>query len=235
MNFWIRSSIFGVILFGLAYFLFANQESLFAIIESTEMSDSNATANGQASTDKEAVIDQPTKFEKRPIKKENAAAQGLSRFYANLHGEYGEQAKIRNNIVFLPDPTGNLTEILEEKAKVTRPLKPSWRGNTESRPFRTGETLFQKLSEYSENEGLEIIWWLNKDLIIKDPFRIDKELLYTAYLIANAVQGHFPNGVTSYFCYKQRSIVLIEEGMDYLQQECEVLTPETLKQQTRRR
>jgi Toxin co-regulated pilus biosynthesis protein Q len=232
MNFWIRTTIFGVILLGLAYFLFANQESLFEIIESTE---AEMSVEGAATaTKKEKVVQQPREFAKKALKTDNAAAQGLSRFYANLHGEYGEEAKIRNNIVFLPDPTGNLTEILEAKAKITRPLRVSWRGNTEARPFRKGETLFQKLSEYAENEGLEVLWWLNKDLIIKDPFRINKELLYTAYLIGNAVQGHFPNGVVAYFCYNQRSIVIIEEDIEYLQKECELLTPETLKQYKRR-
>lgn len=232
MNFWIRSTIFGFILLGLAYFLFANQESLFEIIESAEIESSVESEANPSKTEK--VVAQPKEFAKKALKTDNAAAKGLSRFYANLHGEYGEEAKIRNNIVFLPEPTGNLTEILEAKAKITRPLRVSWRGNTESRPFRTGETLFQKLSEYAEKEGLEVLWWLNKDLIIKDPFRINKELLYTAYLIGNAVEGHFPNGVIAYFCYNQRSIVLIEEDIEYLQKECEVLEPETLKQHKRR-
>lgn len=231
MMFWIRTILFGLLLAGLAYYLLANQESLSLMFDSSDSAQVSSTDEEKAN---DSPIDEPTQHVKKPVKTENAAAQGLSRFYANLHGEFGEEARIRNNVVYLPEPNGSLVEILQAKAMITRPLKASWRGMKESRPFRQGETLFQKLSEYAEKEGLEVIWWLNRDLIIKDPFRIDKETLYTAYLIGNAVEGHFPNGVTSYFCYKQRSIVLVDQDIDYLNQECEVLTPETLKRHSRR-
>ena len=53
--------------------------------------------------------------------------------------------KVRNNIVYLPEPSGDLAQILEAKRLITRPLRKNWTGNTENHPFRLGETLFQKL------------------------------------------------------------------------------------------
>lgn len=232
MTFWIRSFIFATILAGLAYYLFANNDELLKLINMD--SQSSASAQDEAEI-KEKTVVEPPQQKRRPINADNSAAQGLSRFYANLHGDFGEEARIRNNVVFLPDPNDNLKELLTAKAMVTRPLKRSWRGYTEPRPFRKGETLFQKLSEYAEKEGIEVMWWLNRDLVIKDPFRINKELLHTAYLIGNVIQGHFPDGVTSYFCNKQRTIVIIEQDIDYLGEDCMLLTPENLKQSTRRR
>mgnify|MGYP001944466105 CR=1 FL=1 len=220
-----------MILLSVAYVLLPDKNELNALFDAEQTEQQTSTS--QAATDDKAVVD-PSQHVKKSLKTDNAAAKGLSRFYANLHGEFGEEAKIRNNVVYLPDPTGNLEEILQAKALMTRPLKENWRGMKESRPFRKGETLFQKLSEYAEKDGLEVIWWLNRDLVIKDPFRIEKEMLKTAYLIGNAVDGHFPEGVTTYFCYKQRSIVLIEQNLEYLQDQCMELNTESLKGGRRR-
>lgn len=230
--FWIRSFIFTLILGGIAYYLLVYNEEFLKLID---MESGSSTTTQVKATSKEKTVVEPPQQTRRPINADNSAAQGLSRFYANLHGGFGEEAQIRNNVVFLPDPNDNLQEVLKAKAMVTRPLKRSWRGYTEARPFRKGETLFQKLSEYAEKEGLEVMWWLNRDLIIKDPFRINKELLHTAYLIGNVIQGHFPDGVTSYFCNKQRTIVIIEQDIDYLAEDCMLLTPENLKQSIKRR
>jgi len=230
--FWIRSFIFVICLGGLAYYLLANNEELLKLLDMQSQSSSSVSEKDETS---EKAVVEPPQQSRRPINADNSAAQGLSRFYANLHGGFGEEAKIRNNVVFLPDPDDNLKEILTAKAMVTRPLKRTWRGYTEARPFRKGETLFQKLSEYAEKEGLEVIWWLNRDLIVKDPFRINKELLHTAYLIGNTIQGHFPDGVTSYFCNKQRTIVIVEKDIEYLKEDCLLLTPDNLKQAIRRR
>jgi len=217
MNFWIRNIIFGSVLIALVFLLFDNQELFFTATENTK-------------PEKVAVIDPSHKATiiketPRPIKKsKNAAADGLSRFYANLHGDDDNKGpKIRNNIVYLPDPKGDIVELLEARRMVTRPLRKSWRGNNENHPFRLGETLFQKLSEYANNEGLEVIWWLNRDFVVKDPFRINKDIIKTAYQVGNAVGGHFPEGINVYFCNQQRTLVLIDLPISYLDEECILL------------
>ena len=106
-----------------------------------------------------------------------------------------------------------------------RPYRDSWQGTTASRSFRKGQTLYQKLAEYAKQDGIEIIWWLNRDFIIKDPFRIEKNILKTAYQIGEAVAGHFPEGINSYFCYRQRTLVFINEAPKYLDEECLLLKP----------
>ncbi|MBL4899757.1 MAG: TcpQ domain-containing protein, partial [Colwellia sp.] len=114
-------------------------------------------------------------------------------------------------------------EILQAKERVVRPYKESWQGTTASRTFRKGQTLYQKLAEYAEQDGLQVIWWLNRDFIIKDAFRIEKNILKTAYQIGEAVAGHFPEGISSYFCYRQRTLVFINEAPDYLNDQCSLL------------
>lgn len=227
MNFWLRNFIIGLILAVLAYILLANQDLLFKTaqdITSTE----DTTSTG---VDEVTKIEQPKKVTEKPKKakkRSNAAADGLSKFYANLHGDDNDDGpKIVNNVVYLQDPKGDLVKLLEAKRMTTRPLRKNWRGDKESRPFRLGQTLFQKLYEYAEEQGLEVIWWLNRDLVVKDAFRINKDIVKTTYLIGKAIEGHFFDGISTYFCYQQRTLVLIDEALPYLDEECILLTTDT--------
>lgn len=231
MTFWIRNLILGLFLATLAWGFFANQELLMSLTGSLEGEEKSPEVKTPvAQTSPSAVVNEPVKETKKrkPEKYQqgrtttNAAALGLSRFYANLHGDMnGKGPKIRNNIVYLPDPKGDLVKILQAREVVVRPYKKTWQGRKESRPFRKGETLNQKLSEYSDQDGISLIWWLNRDYVIKDPFRIEKTLLKTSIDVAKAVEGHFQSGLSIFFCNRQRAIVIIESAPHpYLDDEC---------------
>ena len=221
MNFWLRNIILGGILALLAWAFFANQDLLLSIDGSGEQEDqTEITTNDEPlkpTTDKNKE-----KKHQQTKPSSNAAADGLSRFYANLYGEKdGKGPKIRNNIVYLPDPKGDIKKILQARELTVRPYKKSWKSITESRPFRTGETLNQKLVEYSAKEGIDLIWWLNRDYVVKDPFRIKKDILRTTFQVAKAVEGHFESGLSVFFCNKQRAVVVIESAPhSFLDDEC---------------
>ncbi|ARD45095.1 TcpQ domain-containing protein [Colwellia sp. PAMC 21821] len=227
MKFWLLSIVSGLMLIGLALALWLNQELLFSfsqdVADETVATKVDRHHDDKAETDGEA--DPVAKEEViKAKKKTNAAADGLSRYYANLHGEMdGKGPKIRNNIVYLPDPEGDLEKILEARRLITRPLRKNWTGNTDSHPFRLGETLYQKLSEYANENDLEMIWWLNRDFLVKDAFRINENIITTSYQVGKAIEGHFENGLSIYFCYQQRAIVLIENSIPYLAKECMLL------------
>lgn len=226
MDFWLRNGIFAIILSVIAYFLLANQELLIAIGDSVIGSSQTESQQpiGTAEKGQTTTVDKGKKVSE-PKESTNKAADGLSRFYANLHGSDDNEdgPQIRNGVVYLPEPKGNLELLLEAKAMVTRPLKENWRSDKKSLPFRTGQTLLQKMTEYAENEGLEVIWRLNRDLLIKDPFRINKDILQTAYQLGMALHGYFPEGVDVYFCYKQRSIVFQTGPHEYMADNCKLL------------
>ncbi|WP_085297894.1 TcpQ domain-containing protein [Cognaticolwellia mytili] len=224
MNFWLRNIVLGTILIGLAAALLLNQDLLFSLTLETADNNNKTSSSIEDKHVVETVIDPSDKSVVRPSKSKNAAAEGLSRFYANLHGDSDEKGpKIIKNIVYLPEPKGNLEEILEARRLITRPLRKNWTGRTETHPFRLGETLFQKLSQYSEDNGLEVIWWLDRDFLVKDAFRVNKDILITAYQVGKAIEGHFENGLSIYFCNKQRTIVLIEYTIPYLINQCILL------------
>jgi len=229
MGFWVRNIIFAIILIALAYGFFANQDLLLSLDGAFEQEAATEVVPLKEPTPKPATTTTTTtKSQYQQSKKTaNAAAEGLSNFYAKIYGDGIDKKgpRIRNNVIFLPDPRGDLLEILQTREMIVRPYRASWQGTTASRAFRKGETLYQKLAEYAGQEGLEIIWWLNMDFIIKDAFRIDKNILKTAYQIGEAVSGHFPEGISSFFCYRQRTLVFINEAPDYLHEECVVLKP----------
>jgi hypothetical protein len=227
MNFWLRNIILAIFLTALAVIFLANQDFLLSLDLSLGKVDENIQQNTQpaANTQAQETKDKALKFQQGRTST-NAAAIGLSKFYANLHGGMnGNGPMIRNNIVYLPDPKGDLVKILQAREMVVRPYRDNWRGSIESRPFRIGETLNQKLAEYTEKDGIDLIWWLNRDYIVKDPFRIEKDILKTTYQVSKAVEGHFESGLSIFFCNRQRAIVVIESGPHpFLDKECISIT-----------
>lgn len=234
MGFWLRNLIFGSILSVTAYILLTNEDVLTSVsglfdsndvIEDVKPAQTVETTEVKSGTAASSVEQSPNKKVEEK-KSTNAAAEGLSRFYASINPSYDEKAsRVKENIVYLPKPKGKLSKILEARKMVTRPLRKNWRGNKESRPFRVGETLFQKLSEYGQQQGIEVVWWLDRDFLVKDPFRIDKDILKTAFQIGKAIEGHFQNGINVFFCYQHRTVVLIDEEDNYLTTECTLLEP----------
>ncbi|TWX70413.1 TcpQ domain-containing protein [Colwellia sp. C1TZA3] len=223
MKFWLRNIILGLILIALASALWLNQTPLF--------SDNQQPTEGVVTTkvdlnNQEQELTEPVAQEETVETEENtnAAADGLSRYYASIRGDMtGDGPQIRNNIVYLPEPKGDLEKILTARGLITRPLPKNWIGETDNHPFRLGETLFGKLSEYAEDNKLQVIWWLNRDFVVKNAFRINKDIVTTSYQVGKAIAGHFESGLSIYFCYQQRTIVVIEYGTAYLKKECLLL------------
>ena len=229
MNFWLRNIILGLLLTVLAWGFFANQDFLLSLDGSLGKVDQSALSNSVTSV---TPLPQQAKSSAADYQQgrtsTNAAAIGLSKYYANLRGDMdGKGPKIRNYIVYLPEPKGDLTKLLQAREMMVRPYKKNWQGSIESRPFRRGETLNQKLAEYSDKDGIDLIWWLNRDYVVKDPFRIEKNILKTSFQVAKAIEGHFESGLSIFFCNRQRAIVIIESApQPFLDEECILLASE---------
>lgn len=221
MGFWVRNIIFGCILIGLAAYFFTNQD-LMNSIEQDAMQEAPTTEQAE----KIDTVAAPKPAPKKEEEKQNKAAKGISSFYANILGELGENGPtIRNNIVYLPEQTNDLELLLDNRMQTVRAYPKRWSGTTESRPFRKDETIFQKLAEFAKKDKLEVFWRLNKDFVVKDAFRINKNILKTALQLGQGIDGHFQEGVSVYFCYKSRSIVFIEGTKSYLDERCTLIQP----------
>ena len=226
MNFWLRNIVLGCILTVLAWTFFINQNLLMS-------SDYSPSTVSTTSTLSPLYAEPPVELSSNADEKyqleqssSNAAAAGLSKFYANIYGENtGKGPKIRNNIIFLPEPQGSVSRQLKAKEMLVKPHKNNWLNTTQSRPFRRGETLRQRLAELTHQEGIELIWWLNRDYVVKEPFRVETNILKTTYIVSKSVEGHFPSGLSVFFCNKQLTLVVIETGSHkYLTQQCDLLS-----------
>ena len=63
--------------------------------------------------------------------------------------------------------------------------------------------------------------------MVKDPFRIEKNILKTSFQVAKAIEGHFESGLSIFFCNRQRAIVIIESApQPFLDEECILLASE---------
>jgi len=231
MNFWLRNIILGTFLVVLAWAFLANQDFLLSLDHPANKLDDSSDSSTSAPATKTAQTgsDKTSKKPKPSLEHDNAAAAGLSKFYANLYGDTNNKGpKVRNNIVYLPDPKGDLEKLLKAREMVVLPYKKNWQGSVESRPFRKGETMYQKLAQYSTDDGIELIWWLNRDYVVKSAFRIEKSILKTTYQVGKAIEGHFESGLSIYFCYRHRAVVIIESmPRPFLDEECTLLGAKT--------
>lgn len=222
MGFWIRNAILAIILIGLGVGFFLNKDVLLSLNEETPQTTTEIEPQKESPAEETKETKEARLKLLQAKQNANAAAEGLSNFYAKIYGDDSKR-KVRNNIIFLPDPEGDLVKLLQAREMVVRPFRKDWSGTKASRSFRTEETLYQKISEYAAEDGLEVIWRINKDFIVKDPFRINQNILKTASQIGNAVSGHFPEGINTYFCYRQRTLVFVNEPPAYLVDECLLL------------
>ena len=244
INFWLRNMVIAIILLGVAYTFISNQDLFLSFGDSTNKSKEDNRAKApekskpskekSASNEEKVKADQSKKNKPKKKKKEstNSAADGLSRMYSNLHGDnIGKNGpQIRNNIVYLPPRKGDLTQILKTREVMVEPYKDDWQGETKLRRFTAGDILIQKLVEHTQKENIKLFWWLERDFVVKNPFIVNKNLLVTVYQTAKSVEGHFPSGISVFFCPKHRSIAVIETAPHaFLDKECALLTSEKPK------
>lgn len=215
----LKHIIIVIVVLMLAVAFFFNKQILLSLDGSSSTPENNSTENPIPPS-----TESPPKKKHKKTTSGNSAADGLSKFYEKIYGS-GKKGgvEIINNIVYLPDPKGDVEELLKARSLVVRPYKKYWVGTKTSRPFRKGETIYEKLSQYALEEKLEVIWWTNKDFIIKDNFRINKDIIYTTFQLINAVSGHFENGLKAYFCYNERSLVVTDNPFKYLSENCTLL------------
>ena len=151
---------------------------------------------------------------------QNAAAQGLSRFYASLRNQVNKSKERDKYVLTLPAQEMSIDEALTDRAKVVDPSSPNWSGAVTARRFENGSTLRKVLSDYARSEDIVLYWYLGKDYVVKDHFRVDSNFNSTLYQVGRAINDDFENEVYTFFCYKQRAAVITELPSEYVRQNC---------------
>ena len=113
-----------------------------------------------------------------------------------------------------------LGERLQKMESLQKPISGRWVGEHKHRTFKAGSTLRSAITDYAQSEGMQVIWELDKDFIVKHPFQLDDSILGSLRIIANAIDAGFNGEVKAYMCPRQRSLVITETTTEYLETQC---------------
>lgn len=110
-------------------------------------------------------------------------------------------------------------------AQQSAPIEGRWVGEHKFRTFSAGSTLREAITNYAQSEGMQVIWELDQDFIVKNQFQMEDTLVGSLYQIARAVDSNFRGQVMAYVCPKQRSLVITQENTEFLQENCTIARP----------
>lgn len=151
-----------------------------------------------------------------------SVASGLSSFYEEFRATSVDPIKEEVGDFVMELGTGDetLDQRLQGMASDARPISGRWVGEKKFRTFKAGSTLREALSGYAQQEGMQVIWDLDQDFVVKHQFQMDTTIAAAVKQIASAVDANFDGDVKGYVCPKQRSLVVTANHTAYLSNNC---------------
>jgi hypothetical protein len=131
------------------------------------------------------------------------------------------QAEYGDFVVSLEQPQKSQTERLVAISNVESPPEENWQGEFKFRSFAKDTTIRVEAMKYAEQEGMQLIWDLSQDFIIRQRFLVENNLLGTLDEVAGAIDSNFIPEVNVYFCNKKRTIVISDRAGTYVKENCQ--------------
>lgn len=156
---------------------------------------------------------------------EKSVSRGLSEFYREYRMTSTEEQNEQQGD-FVLDIAGvdpQLDNKLAQMSSQTRPVDERWTGEHKYRTFQEGSTLREAISTYAQAEGMQLIWNLEQDFVIKHQFQMDNTVAGSLAKIASAIDSSFAGSVKAYICTGQRALVVTAEETDFLNQNCRLV------------
>ncbi len=153
-----------------------------------------------------------------------SVASGLSSFYEEFRSSTKDPFKeeMGDFVMELGSDDRSVDERLQGMNSNARPVSVRWVGEKRFRAFKAGSTLREAISTYAQQEGMQVIWDLDQDFVIKHQFQLDTTIAAAVKQIASAVDSNFDGDVRGYVCPKQRSLVVTTNHTEYLSTHCVV-------------
>ncbi|MCY7295570.1 TcpQ domain-containing protein [Alteromonas sp. a30] len=114
---------------------------------------------------------------------------------------------------------------LKDMESTQTPVTGRWVGEHKFRTFEAGSTLRESITNFAQREGMQVIWELDQDFIVKDHFQMDDTIVGSLHKIARTVDSNFDGTVRAYICPRNRSLVITEKESDYLKTYCVLAGP----------
>ncbi|MBU2979227.1 TcpQ domain-containing protein [Alteromonas sp. C1M14] len=157
--------------------------------------------------------------------KEKSVSQGLTNFYREYRMSSTDPIDDESSdfVLELDNSSQGLDEQLANMSSGFKPADKAWVGEHKFRSFKAGNTLREAITKYAQMEGMQVIWDLEQDFVIKYHFQLDNTIVGSLSEIAKAIDANFEKTVKTYVCPAQRTLVVTYENTDYLQENCSVV------------
>lgn len=224
MGFWIKKFILMFVLLGIAGYVLLIDEFSFSsnrpnvAQQQQEKPQPKPKKVTSSKEQEEEIYGEGGTFEMTT----SSAATGLSRFYGKVKEELlGNNKTVGDGYVIKLKPSiFTLDEQLQRRGAMVQPGSPKFTGETTTRHFRQGQTIRNQLIVAAQQEGMELIWQLERDYIIKHYFKVNADLLSTLSTVAKALNSDFEKHVYALYCFNQRAVVITHDYTDYVKQNC---------------
>jgi hypothetical protein len=150
-------------------------------------------------------------------------SSNMNKFFSNYtpSSRYTSEERVGDFVMEVKTSDIPLSERLKKMANLQKPVPGKWVGEYKHRLFKAGGTLRSGITNYAQSEGMQVIWELEQDFIVKYPFQLDDSLLGSLKKIGKAIDANFEGEVKAYMCPRQRSMVITSQSSEYLEKQCE--------------
>ncbi|WP_082196208.1 TcpQ domain-containing protein, partial [Catenovulum agarivorans] len=151
------------------------------------------------------------------------AMEGFGNFYSDLKEKYDKAMAGQGDgqyVIDLKKPDSTLTQELHKIGVATRSVSGSWVGKRQNRRFVQGDTLRERMQEMAAEDNMHLIWWLDRDFVVKLPFRVEETTVGTLYKMSTAIDSDFERDVYAFFCPLQRTLVVTDIVEHYIRDNC---------------
>lgn len=154
-------------------------------------------------------------------------SSNMSQFFSNYisSSRYTNESRVGDFVMNVKTSDIPLSERLKKMANLQKPVPSKWVGEYKHRLFKVGGTLRGSITNYAQSEGMQVIWELEQDFIVKYPFQLDDSLLGSLKEIGKAIDANFDGEVKAYMCPRQHSMVITSQSSTYLEKQCEEALP----------
>ncbi|WP_340678506.1 toxin co-regulated pilus biosynthesis Q family protein [Paraglaciecola sp.] len=149
-------------------------------------------------------------------------SENMSKFYSEyrLSSRHPRDDSLGDFVLEVKTSDQPLGTRLQKMESLQKPISGRWVGEHKHRTFKAGMTLRSAITDYAQAEGMQVIWELDQDFIVKHQFQMDNTIIGSLRIIANAIDSNFDGKVKAYVCPKQRSLVITETVSEYLEKQC---------------
>lgn len=136
----------------------------------------------------------------------------ISRFFYGVKRSEWSGKGTGKSVIPVELGSQSLIEKLDELALNTeRPLPANWHSTVKSHWFMEESTLKGNLESMATEEGLQLLWWLEKDFAVRAAFQVRAGFLTTAERLALSLDSHFMYNTHAYICPQLRLLLITSD------------------------